>query len=97
MAAEVRLSTPGLAVFSEIAYPGWIPYVSPSGAPRAGRPLVALRAFGLLRAVALPAGQWRIEWRYEPASVRLGGWLTMAAVLGLTLILTSRKFRSYNA
>jgi uncharacterized membrane protein YfhO len=34
--------------------------------------LTPLRAYGLLRAVALPAGQWRVEWRFQPAVVYLG-------------------------
>lgn len=65
ISADVVLSTPGLVVFSEVAYPGWKVRVN-------GQPAVPLRAYGLLRAVALPAGRWHVEWRYEPTSVRLG-------------------------
>jgi hypothetical protein len=56
---EARLNAPGILVLSEVAYPGWTVRAN-------GVPLVPLRAYGLLRAVALPAGQWRVEWRFEP-------------------------------
>ena len=46
-AAEATLSAPGVLVFSEVWYPGWVVRVD-------GRRLPSLRAYGMLRAVALP-------------------------------------------
>jgi hypothetical protein len=62
---DVTLTAPGIVVLSEMAYPGWTVRAN-------GRTLTPLRAYGLLRAVALPAGQWRVEWRFQPAVVYLG-------------------------
>lgn len=53
------LTSPGILVLSEVAYPGWVVRVN-------GRTAAPLRVYGLLRGVALPAGQWRVEWRFEP-------------------------------
>lgn len=68
---NAELSAPGVLISSEVFYPGWVARVNGQHAP-------TLRAFGLLRAVALPAGQWQVEWRYEPRVVHIG--------LGLSLI-----------
>ena len=72
--AEVSLSAPGVVVFSEVFYPGWVARVN-------GRDTPALRAYGLLRAIALPAGDWRIEWRYEPAIAYAGIGVTVLIAL----------------
>jgi hypothetical protein len=69
--AEVQLSAPGVVVFSEIAYPGWRVWAN-------GVPVDVLRAFGVLRAVALPAGTWEIVWQFQPVRVYVG--------LGLALL-----------
>jgi hypothetical protein len=73
---EATLSTPGIVVSSEVHYPGWVARVN-------GNPAQTLRAYGLLRAVALPAGTWRVEWRYEPVTVRVGSALSLTG-LGIT-------------
>ena len=77
MEAEVILSAPAIVIFSEIDYPGW-------EARANGGAIETVRVFGLLRAVALPAGQWRVEWRFNPAPVRTG-----LALSGLTILLVS--------
>ena len=56
---------------SEVAYPGWTVRAN-------GKLLTPLRAYGLLRAVALPAGQWRVEWRFEPLIAYAGLALSVA-------------------
>jgi len=65
VAVDVVLTSPGILVLSEMAYPGWAVRVN-------GRPAEPLRVYGLLRGVALPAGQWRVEWRFEPLIAYLG-------------------------
>jgi uncharacterized membrane protein YfhO len=77
MEAEVKLSEPAIVIFSEIDYPGW-------EARANGGAIETVRAFGLLRAVALPAGHWRVEWRFNPVPVRTG-----LALSGLTILLVS--------
>ncbi len=62
---DATLTAPGILVLSEVAYPGWTVRAN-------GVKIEPLRAYGLLRAVALPAGQWRVEWRFEPVIAYLG-------------------------
>jgi hypothetical protein len=71
--AEVTLDTPGLLVLSEVSYPGWVARID-------GQRVPSLRAYGLLRAVAVPAGSWRVEWRYQSPAVNLGVGLSLAVV-----------------
>ena len=76
LTAQVKLSAPAVVVFSEVEYPGWRVYAN-------GERRAALRAFGVLRAVALPAGEWEIEWRFRPLTVYVG--LGLQLVAGLVL------------
>ncbi len=62
---EAQLTSPGILVTSEMWYPGWRVYVN-------GQRANVLRAYGILRAVALPAGKYRVEWRFEPFSMWMG-------------------------
>ena len=62
---DATLTAPGILALSEVAYPGWTVRAN-------GKLLTPLRAYGLLRAVALPAGQWRVEWRFEPPIAHAG-------------------------
>ena len=62
---EVNLSAPGIIILSEIDYPGW--EVSANG-----KTIENLRAFGLLRAVALPSGNSTVLWKYNPRPVQIG-------------------------
>jgi hypothetical protein len=73
VAVDVTLTAPGVVVLSEMAYPGWTVRANGQGVP-------ALRAYGLLRAVALPAGQWRVEWRFEPLIAYLGLAVSLATM-----------------
>jgi hypothetical protein len=87
VAADVALSAPGVVVFSEIDYPGWVVYAN-------GERMESLRAFGLLRAVALPAGEWEIEWRFRPLTVYAGLALCAVTVLSLSGGFVYQKMRS---
>lgn len=77
---EAELSAPGVLISSEVFYPGWVARVN-------GQRTATLRAFGLLRAVALPAGRWRVEWRYEPLSVHIGLGLSLVTLLAAAICL----------
>ena len=79
LAAEVTLSAPGVVAFSEVWYPGWVVRVN-------GQRMPALRAYGVLRAIALPAGHFRAEWHYEPVPFYAGAGLSLATVLGVGLL-----------
>jgi hypothetical protein len=45
-----------------------------------------MRANYLFRAVEVPAGESTVEFRYAPASVRIGAAITGAVLLGLVVI-----------
>jgi membrane protein YfhO len=79
-----------LLVLTDVHYPGWRATVD-------GVDVAILRADYAFRAVAVPPGQHRVEFRYSPATVRYGALLSAAAliVFGLLLLpqLTSSRQR----
>ena len=85
-----QLSRPGVLVLHDVYYPGWKAFV-------AGRELPVLRANYLFRAAVLPAGEHRVEFRYEPdifyrsAVVSAAAWAACVAAL---IILGVRGRRS---
>ncbi|MDQ4078565.1 MAG: hypothetical protein M3220_20280 [Chloroflexota bacterium] len=85
LVTKVTLSSPGIVVLSEVSYPGWVPRVE-------GESIPSLRAYGLLRAVALPAGEWRVEWHFEPFLVWLG-LMTSTVTILVTLFLYAAERR----
>jgi hypothetical protein len=74
--AEASMETPGLVVLADLWNTGWRATVNGKRAP-------ILRTNHALRGVAVPAGPSRIEFRYEPLSVRLS--LVLAAGSGIIL------------
>lgn len=89
-ADEIRLSVTstadGLLVLSEVYDGGWSAYID-------GKRVPIERANGVLRAVALPSGAHEVEFRYSPASLRIGIWVTIgtcilvgALLLGLMIL-----------
>jgi hypothetical protein len=73
---RVQSTSPGLLVLSDTYFPGWQASVDGESHP-------ILRANLAFRAVAVPAGDHEVEFRYEPASFRLGVALT---VIGLLIV-----------
>jgi hypothetical protein len=75
IAMQVQADTPRLLVLSEVYYPGgWQAYVD-------GERVPILRADYALRAVALDAGEHRVEFRFEPWDVRVGLIVSIVAAL----------------
>jgi hypothetical protein len=64
----------GLLVLSEIAYPAWKATVD-------GVPVEVVTAYGLLRAIPLPAGSHVVEFRYDAAAERLGLGISALTIL----------------
>lgn len=81
-ATRIRIATDpscrGLLVVSEMHYPGWQAYVD-------GRKTPTLETNLALRGVVLPGGQKKVEFRFEPASVRAGAGVSLVTVALLLL------------
>lgn len=73
---QANLGAPGHLVLTDAHYPGWTVEVD-------GQPASLLRANLYFRAVALDAGDHRVVFRFQPASVRLGLIVSLIAWLGL--------------
>jgi hypothetical protein len=86
---QTTLSSPGVVVLSEVAYPGWEAYVD-------GQRLPTLRAHGLLRAVALPAGEWLIEWSFNPMVVWNGLGISVITGAIVIVLLGSEQWKKAN-
>ena len=71
---DVTTDAPGYLMLTDTFYPGWEAAVD-------GRPTPILRADVLFRAVRLEPGTHRVEFRYRPASLRWGTWISVVAAL----------------
>jgi hypothetical protein len=68
-------------VLNDTFAPGWTASVD-------GLPATILRANGLVRTIAVDAGFHRVEFHYDPASVRWGAWITGAALVMVGLLVS---------
>ena len=64
----------GYLVLADTWYPGWRATID-------GQVVDVLRANVAFRAIAFPAGEHLVEFRYEPASFRMGAWTTIASIV----------------
>jgi uncharacterized membrane protein YfhO len=79
-----RVKKPSLLYLADTFYPGWNAYVD-------GKRTKIYRANYNFRAVPLPPGEHRVEFRYEPLSFYLGAWIS-----GVTIfILIAFGLRSF--
>jgi hypothetical protein len=83
VALDARLDTPGFVVLADSFYPGWHAEVDGVETP-------IFATNHLFRGVAVPAGEHRIVFRYQPASVLWGSGLSVigAALLGWLFVST---------
>ncbi|NUM81253.1 YfhO family protein [bacterium] len=91
---NIYTDKPSLMVLSEIYYPhGWKAFID-------GRETEIYKTNYVLRSVTLPAGEHKIEFKFEPQEFSLGIWvsaLSFYSVTGLMIVLTAIKFaRSRN-
>ncbi len=77
--ASFNTSLPGYLVLTDTYYPGWHAYVD-------GQKSKILRANYLFRAVAVPAGNHTVEFKFEPASFWAG---VVLFILGATVTVWS--------
>jgi hypothetical protein len=79
VAIDTSSDSPGILVLLDLWYPGWTARVD-------GRPAPILRANGVFRAVALPAGSHRVLFRYRPVSFYAGAAISAVAWVALLLL-----------
>jgi hypothetical protein len=85
---ETSTEADGLLVMSEVYYPAWKAYVD-------GRPAPVYAADGLLRSVAVPAGEHEVEFRYESWALWAGVAISLvacAALAGLVVAASGRRW-----
>ena len=86
---QARVAQPSLLYLSDTYFPGWNAYVD-------GIKTKIYRANYNFRAVPLPPGIHRVEFRYEPMSFYAGVWisggtLTVLIILGIKSLVTRRR------
>jgi len=75
---EADLASKGYLILTDTCYPGWRAYVD-------GEEASIIRANLLFRAISLSAGQHRVEFSYEPASVKVGAAVSSATLLAIVV------------
>jgi hypothetical protein len=86
---ESSSTSPQLALFSEVYYPkGWNAYVD-------GKPATYFRANYVLRAMSIPAGNHKVEFKFEPAVIQNGSTLSLISSILVLLLLTGGLYLSY--
>ncbi len=83
---DVNAQQDGYLVITDAYYPGWVATVD-------DQPTEIDPADVLFRAIKVPAGQHRVELRYDPASFKIGSIISLVAwiVLIVILIVTNRR------
>jgi len=80
----IESAEPGLLVLSDVYYPGW-------RAEAGGGEVRILRANHAFRAVPVPAGRGRVAFSYQPASLRMGIWISIASLAWMAGLVVWRK------
>ncbi len=71
---------PSYVVISQAWFPGWKAYID-------GEEVPVWRANYAFNAIAVPAGSNTIEFVYEPSSLRVGGWISLASLGAAALLI----------
>lgn len=74
--AEASATQPSLLVLTDVYYPGWKVTID-------GHPVQSQRVDYLLRGVLIPPGTHRVEYRYDPASFRVGWVISLVGTLAV--------------
>jgi hypothetical protein len=90
--ARVHATSAGILLLADTWYPGWKARVD-------GRPTRLLRADHILRAVEVPAGEHRVEFYFAPATIRIGGIVSLltAALTVLVMLVFRRRSASVHS
>jgi uncharacterized membrane protein YfhO len=85
ISAEVSSKAASFINFSQNYYPGWKAYVN-------GRQVPVHMVNGLIQGIEVPAGDSTVEFKFQPASIYIGGAISLATLLVLLLyIIWERK------
>jgi uncharacterized membrane protein YfhO len=76
VALSMNLDDPGLLVLSDSYYPGWRAWAD-------GEPADIHRVNYGFRGIVVPAGRHTVEMRYEPASFRVGLFVSLLGLAAL--------------
>jgi hypothetical protein len=88
---QSQSSQAGLAVFSEIYYPeGWQAYIDNKEIPH-------IQANYVLRALIIPAGEHKIEFKFEPSTYYMGNKITFVSSLIVILLVGFVAYRAFMA
>ncbi|WP_339609346.1 YfhO family protein [uncultured Planktosalinus sp.] len=86
---ETDNSQEGIVVFSEVYYPyGWNAYIN-------GKPQEHFRANYALRAMVIPPGYNKIEFKFEPEVIETGSKISLASSILFLILLIGAVFVSY--
>ena len=86
---EASTKSPQLAVFSEAYYPkGWNAYID-------NEPVEYIRANYMLRALQVPRGNSKIEFKFEPKVIKTGSSISLGSSILLGLIILGTLFFTY--
>ncbi|WMJ73456.1 YfhO family protein [Cytophagaceae bacterium ABcell3] len=78
---QFEASQPSFAVFSDIYYPeGWQAYID-------GNPVEHMRVNYVLRGLEIPAGTHEIEFKFDPASYRIGNIIMLISSILIILLI----------
>jgi hypothetical protein len=83
---EAQLSRPGLVILADVFDDDWRLTVD-------GQPAAILRANLLMRAAAVNSGVHTLVYTYEPASVRIGTWLSATGLAVLVSVAVGARVR----
>jgi hypothetical protein len=83
--ARVRTQVPGILVARVEHFPGWQAYLD-------GERVPSFQADYLFRAIRLPSGEHRVEFRYRPRSLLLG--VLLAALAGILALGIELRYRA---
>lgn len=86
---EASTKSEQLAIFSEVYYPkGWNAYIN-------GEQMEYLRANYLLRAIKVPAGNNKIEFKFEPKVIKTGSTISLASSILFVLVFLGGLYYSF--
>lgn len=86
---ETSTQSAQLALFSEVYYPkGWNVYIN-------NKPVDYIRANYVLRALPIPPGNHKVEFKFEPKVIQTGSTISLASSALLLLIILGTLFYTY--